>query len=785
VSSGESALNLVGKAPRGDAYEGEADSVEVMPSGSIQKIAFIGNHLPRRCGIATFTADLNAAVSAEAPAIETMVVAMNDPGETHHYPAQVRFAIAEGEVAGYRRAAQFLSANGVDVVSLQHEYGIFGGKSGSHVITLLRELRVPVVTTLHTILTAPSAEQRATLNEIIALSERIVVMSAHGRETLCEVHGMPLDMIDVIPHGIPVAVPRPRSKERLGYADQRVLLTFGLLSPDKGIEYVIDALPAILARRPDTVFVIVGATHPHVRERHGEAYRLSLISRARRLGVHGNVSFHDRFVSDEELADFLAAADVYVTPYLNPEQSTSGTLARAVAAGKAVVSTTYWHARELLAEGRGVLVPPRDSAALATAICELLTDDVKRKSVGERAAALGRSMAWPVVAGMYLSSFEAARVGQRRARQSRLSALTIPAPDLPELKLDHLRAMTDHTGLLQHATFAVPRYAEGYCLDDNARGALLMAWLENSGDMDVKGVRELGTHYLAFMAYAFDPTSRRFRNFLTYARTWTENFGSEDSHGHAVWALGATIGRASDPGRSSLSGELFRGAVPSLSSFSSPRAWAYGLLGIDEYLRVFQGDSGVEAVRRDLVNRLIDIHRRTSSPDWDWFENTLTYSNPRLAQSLIVSGGAMGLPAVTELGLQTLTWLAKVQTSSDERFAPVGCNGFYPRGGEKASFDQQPLEAAAMVSASLEALRATRNPIWAEHACRAFDWFLGHNHLQEPVYDATTGGCRDGLHEDRVNLNQGAESTLSFLLALVEMRNSDVARAPSIPPRSP
>jgi glycosyltransferase involved in cell wall biosynthesis len=758
--------------------------LSVSPPRSIQKVAFIGNHLPRQCGIATFTSDLSSAVARAAPTIDCFVVAMNDPGKHHTYPEQVRFEVAEGEVAAYRRAAQFLNASAVDAVCLQHEYGIFGGKAGAHVLTLLRELRTPVVTTLHTILTAPNAEQRAVLDEVIALSERVIVMSAHGAATLRELHQVPAEAIDVIPHGIPLAVPGSRGKERLGFAGQQVVLTFGLLSPDKGLEYVIDALPAILERQPETMFVVLGATHPHVKERHGEAYRLSLVSRAKRLGVDSNVVFHDRFVSDAELAEFLAAADIYVTPYLNPEQSTSGTLARAVAAGRAVVSAPYWHARELLADGRGVLIPVRDAAALASAVTDLLSNEEKRLAMGARAAAHGRSMAWPVVAELYLKSLETARLGERRSRRARTLGTVRAASDLPELKLDHLLVLTDHTGLLQHARFAVPRYAEGYCLDDNARALLLMALIEESGAVEHDAVRHLAARYLAFVAYSFDANARRFRNFMSYSRAWTEDYGSEDSQGHAIWALGATIGRAIDPGQSNLGGELFQAALPQLLAVRSPRAWAYGLLGIEEYLRAFAGDSSVEAVRRELVDRLVDLHRRTSAPEWPWFENSLTYSNARLAQALIISGRSMGSEAVTQLGLETLTWLAKIQTSDDDCFAPIGSNGFFPRGGPKAAFDQQPIEATAMVSASLSALRATSNPVWAENACRAFDWFLGVNHLNQPVYDATTGGCRDGVHVDRMNENQGAESTLSFLLALVEMRGADYARPPKARPKT-
>jgi glycosyltransferase involved in cell wall biosynthesis len=750
---------------------------EIVSSASADRLALVGSHLPRRCGIATFTADLSSSLAAARPSKEWLVVAMNDTGSSHIYPHNVRFEIEEGEIAGYRRAGQFLNANAVDVVCLQHEYGIFGGVAGSHVLTLLRELRMPVVTTLHTILTAPSDQQRHVLEQVVALSERIVVMSSHGRQTMRDLHGVPDAKIDVIPHGIPTRSNTSQSKERLGFANQRVVLTFGLLSPDKGLEYMIEALPAIVERYPDAVFVVLGATHPQVRQRHGEEYRLRLTALARRLGVAEHVHFEDRFVSDEELAQFLAAADVYVTPYLNPEQSTSGTLARAVATGKAIVSTPYWHARELLGDGRGLLVPTRDSAALAAGVGELLGDPTRRAALGERAAELGRSMAWPVVSELYLTSFEKARGQERQARRTVFPGAIAP-PDLPEVNLQHLLRLTDDTGLLQHARFATPRYAEGYCLDDNARALLLITHAETAGAASVKVIRELTMRYLAFVAYAFDERSRRFRNFMSYARSWSEALGSEDSHGHAVWALGATIGRAGDPGLGGLGNELFHAALPQMLSFTSPRAWAYGLLGIEEYLRAFDGDSGVQMVRKGLVELLVSLYASVSSSDWPWFESSLTYANPRLAQAVIVSGSAMGSNELVELGLKALQWLAELQISERDDFAPVGSRGFYRRGGTKAQFDQQPIEATAMVSASLDALRVCRKPIWAEHACRAFDWFLGQNHLRLPLYDASTGGCRDGLHADRPNENQGAESTLSFLLALVEMRSLDYARVP-------
>ena len=377
-------------------------------AGTIRRIAILGNHLPRQCGIATFTTDLSGAIAAEVSNADCFVVAMNDAGKRYAYPPRVRFEVAESDIASYRIAADFLNANKIDVVSVQHEYGIFGGKAGDYLLTLLRKLRMPIVTTLHTVLGEPDSMQRRAMNEIARLSERLVVMSAHGAALLRNVHGVPEHKIDIIPHGIPSVPLAGRSKKELGIEGKSMILTFGLLSPDKGIEYVIDALPAILARYPDTVYVVLGATHPHVKERYGENYRESLERQAQRLGVESSIIFHNRFVSRGELVKFLSAADIYVTPYLKPEQSTSGTLAYAVGSGKAVISTPYLYARELLADGRGILVPWRDSQTIARAVVDLLSNDAKRLALCARAAAYGRSMVWPAVARRYVQSFDRA-----------------------------------------------------------------------------------------------------------------------------------------------------------------------------------------------------------------------------------------------------------------------------------------------------------------------------------------------------------------------------------------
>ncbi len=742
---------------------------------TIRRIAVLGNHLPRQCGIATFTTDLSEAIASIGPDLDCFVLAMNDGLHKHAYPPRVRFELPDNDAGAYTRAADFLNVNAVDVISVQHEYGIFGGKAGSHLLPLLRELRMPIVTTLHTILATPNLHQRRVMDEITTLSDRLVVMTSGGAAILRDVHGVDDDKIDVIPHGIP-NIPYAGSKNRLGVEGRPLILTFGLLSPDKGIEYVIDALPAILSHYPDVVYIVLGATHPHIIERHGETYRLMLEDRAKRLGVDSNVIFHNRFVSKAELSEFLAAADIYITPYLNPEQITSGTLAYALGAGKAVISTPYAYARELLAENRGILVPARDSSAIATEIAGLLDDPEKRKGFRDRAAAHGRAMLWPSVAHSYLRTFERARVEktQRLRTEFRASTLATRPVELPHVNLGHVEVMTDDTGMLQHAAFNVPRYQEGYCVDDNARALLLMTLLEDAGADDPRTVRTLASRYLAFLNHAFNAPIGRFRNFMSYSRFWREEEGSEDSHGRALWALGTVVGRSVDPGRHSLASALFHAALPAVSEFSSPRAWAFALLGIEQYLHAFEGDRNVQTAGREIAERLHGLFSRTDHPDWPWCENRVTYCNARLPQALIAAGSSIGDETMVATGLQSLEWLMTIQRTPDGYFAPVGTNGFFDRGMTAATFDQQPVEACATVSACMQAFRVTGDHRWTEHARTAFTWFLGQNQLQMALYDPLSGGCRDALHADRLNENQGAESTLSFLLALMDMRADEV-----------
>ncbi len=744
----------------------------VINPSEVRKIAFVGDYLPRKCGIATFTHDMYASVAGRFPDAECFVVAVNDRPEGYEYPPEVRFEIGEADLESYRRAADFLNFANTDVVCLQHEYGIYGGAAGSHILGLLRDVRMPVVTTCHTLLREPGPDQRRVLTELAALSARVVVMTERARTFLHDIYDVPETKIDVIAHGIPDTplVDPNAHKDQFGVGGRPVALTFGLLSPNKGVEHMLRAVPAVLESFPDFVYLILGATHPALVRDQGERYRLSLERLARELGITKQVIFYNRFVELQELTAFIRAADVYVTPYLNPAQITSGTLAYSFGCGKAIVSTPYWHAEELLADGRGVLVPFADPKALAREICGLLRDEPRRQTMAKQAYHLGRAMVWEQSAARYMESFQRTRLGRQEQPVKPLAvrSLAEERAELPPWRLDHLVRLTDSTGILQHATYSIPNFTEGYCTDDNARALLLAVLLEELGQGGVP-VQRLATTYASFLQAALDRTRKRFRNFMSFDRRWLEDVGSEDSHGRAMWALGTCVGRSRRPDLTSWAAAHFELALPTLLETTSPKTWAFGLLGIREYLHRLGGDRFAAHVRDTLTGRLLELYDQTATPEWPWFEEILSYDSARLPQALIAGNLDGGDGRALDVGLHTLGWLAKIQTAPQQHFRPIGCHCFYRKGGERGRFDQQPIEACATVSSCLDAYRATEDPVWMNEARSAFEWFLGRNDLGQDLYDPATGGCCDGLQEDRLNRNQGAESTIAFLLALAEM----------------
>ena len=731
----------------------------------IQRIALIGNSPPRLCGIATFTRDLHQALRSAFPGIDIDLYAMTDPGGSYAYGPEVTCSIAQEDLNDYRAAAQRINDSRANVVLVQHEYGIFGGSAGALLLRLLDRVDAPVVVTLHTVLEQPNADQRAVIEALARRASKLIVMAEKGRELLVRVHGISWNQIAVVPHGVP---DRPFVKpetvqERFGFGGRRVLLTFGLLSPNKGIETMIRALPAIVAAHPESLYVVLGATHPHLVAREGEAYRDSLKALAEELGVAQAVRFIDGFLDQEALLDYLQAADVYVTPYLNETQITSGTLSYAVALGKPTVSTPYWHAAELLAGGVGVLVPFGDSRRFAEEIITLLDEPARMAEMANRAYGIGRTMLWSALAEAYVSVCEEA-VRRRPVRIQRLQRPTERVAVKP--RLDAVERMTDATGMIQHSNYAVPDRNHGYCVDDNCRALMLMHRIE--GEDEARADR-LATVYGAFVQHAWNGELGRFRNFMGFDRQWLEAEGSEDSFGRSLWAIGATAAEARSPNMRRWALNLFDQVAPHALALGSLRTWAFALLGADAVLRRHRDHPIAWTLVRDFGARLIGELRRERRDGWTWFEPVLAYDNARLPEAVLRAGELIGDKTMIDEGLAAFEWLDQRQTNSDGQFRAVGTDSFGRAYAEPLPFDQQPLEAWATADAALFAYKLTGQSRWLDTAWRAQGWYLGENDLSLPIATLADGGCYDGLMSDRVNLNQGAESILAFQFVCAAM----------------
>jgi glycosyltransferase involved in cell wall biosynthesis len=752
---------------------------------SLRHVLMIGNSLPRQCGIATFTSDLVRALEdAVQPTppfpgvvpFRVTVVAMNDES-SYEYPSNVAFSLEQGDLDGYLIAADQINALRPDVVAVQHEYGIFGGPSGAFLLSLLRGVTAPVVITLHTVLEHPSPDQQAVLEELAVLSSAMVVMS-HRALSILEQQGVPREKLRFIPHGAPkIERHSDEEKRALGVGSRPLILTFGLMGRSKGLEHAIRALPAVVRQHPDALYLILGATHPHVLKAEGERYREELWTLAQALGVDQNLRMDNQFVGPEALEQYLAAADIYLTPYPNPAQITSGTLAYAVGNGKAVVSTPYWYAQELLADERGRLVPFNDPQAMAEAMTALLDDPQERAELGRRAGAYGVAMQWPKVASAYLKVLtevtgEAVR-GRVRPSGQQLERRRFPNP---AVNFGHLEALTDGTGIFQHATGAVPNPHEGYTTDDNARALQLLC-----GYGSWPQVNRLARTYLAFLHYALDQASGKFRNFLGYDRRWLEQVGAENAQARAVRAL-MVAARASDPRLSDAARELLRRQTAALG-LSSPRAQAIVLLAASEAYGspVLFAESGplLHAASHYAAN-LVQLHASAQRPGWDWFEGYLSYANAELSHGLIAYGQASQNRPLLHLGLRTLDWLTDQQRAPTRRhgaaqFWPIGCDRVYVRGEARPFFDAQPIEASVTVSACVAAAAAQpdRCELWLTRAHAALDWLLGDNVLRQPLLNTMTGGCHDGLHRDRLSINQGAESTVLLWQAVEDLRRAE------------
>jgi glycosyltransferase involved in cell wall biosynthesis len=746
-----------------------------LPSATVDDaipVGFVGTYGPRRCGIATFTADLALSIAGIDGRALPMVLAVTEPSGQYDYPAEVKFEIRQNVKADYVRAAEYVNFSHLRLVCIQHEYGIFGGDDGGYILDFVQALRVPVVVTLHTVLKHPSPTQAAIVRKLFDLGAKLVVMSRIAKDLLESSYGVRGSQVRIIPHGIPTMDKQSDQralKAEFGVVDRRLLLTFGLLSANKGIETVIRALPSVIRRFPDVIYFVVGATHPAVVRRDGEAYRTLLEREAEKLGVREHVVFRDQFVSADELRKYLQAADVFVSPYLNEAQVTSGALSYAMGAGAAVVSTPYWHAEELLSGGRGCLFPFRDHETLGNTLLELFASPAELRRVRAAASEFAHSMAWPRIGDAY---FEVVRTitarSAERERAASTAAKALAVSSLPELRLDHLLRMTDDTGLIQHAVYSVPARSTGYCVDDNARALIVAVHADRiQGGVDT---RALVTRYLSYL-HASQKPNGAFHNFMSYERNLDPAPASDDCTGRAIWALGVTATLAASEGCRLLARDMLARALP-YSAELGPRGTAQTVLGLVSLLAGSHSGTDIRRILDGLVAKLRDSYRANTTEDWRWFEATLTYDNALLPFALFAAYSVTGDEATLRDARESLGFLEEVCFDGDH-LQLVGNTGWHSSGGAKAFADEQAIDATAFVLAFSRAYSVTNDTHYLRRMREAFAWFLGTNRLGMPLYDFSTGGCRDGMGVAHVNENQGAESTVCFLMALLEMLEVD------------
>lgn len=732
-----------------------------------KRIAIIGSYVPRKCGIASFSNDLFHHISNDEN--EVSVVAMNDLDSKYDYPEEVKYQIRQNYRNDYILAADFLNLKKIECVCLQHEFGLFGGSDGKYITQLLARLHAPVVTTLHTILDEPTQNQQRVLNDIVELSSKVVVMSERGARMLREIYGVDKSKIRIIGHGIhDIKIFNTKCyKKALNIEDRKVLLTFGLLSKNKGIETVIKALPKVVEHHPNVVYIVLGATHPHVLNTEGEDYRNSLIRLTKKLNIENNVIFLNRYVSNDDLFSYLLTSDIYVIPYLSKKQITSGTLVYAMGTKNAVISTPFWHAEEALANDNGILFDFNDVESLSNEIIDLLNNEEKLKFYQSQASNYAKNFLWKNVGNDYVKLFSGLEFHSDLSLPDNKMKLS-ESNTLPEVNLNHLLNLTDDTGIFQHARFNFPDRKHGYCLDDNARALLLTTLLQKKLGNNNQ-INQLFSIYFSFVDHAYDPEVKRFRNFMAYNRTWLENIGSEDSQGRTIWALGCVMASTHNSNTLGYTQDLFQNSLEIIPELKHPRAISYALLGVTEYLSVYTHNTEVRNILEYETKRLFDFFAKNiENPEWPWFDNLVTYGNNRIAEALIHAGFILKNEEIENAGLMLLDWLIENQFEN-KIFVPIGNDGWLTPNG-KAQFDQQPLEAYGMIDACLLANNITGNPKYKDFAMKAFDWFLGDNLLGISIYDFSTGGCRDGLNPNETNKNQGAESTISFLASLLKVK---------------
>jgi glycosyltransferase involved in cell wall biosynthesis len=727
------------------------------------KVFFVGNYPPRNCGIATFTYDLSHSIEEHIGKSSYRVVAITNLPDGYNYPDQVSFEINQNRIHDYRLAADYVNLSGVDVVSLQHEFGIFGGPEGTNINHFLSNLKKPVITTLHTVLKDPDPAYRKALLGVAELSNALVVMSHQAENLLKDVYQVPQDKIFFIHHGIPdVPFVDPNFyKDKFNVEGRFVVLTFGLLNPNKGIELVLDALPEVVERYPKVAYIVLGATHPEVKRLRGEEYRLSLQRKVTKLGLASHVFFYNRFVDIQELCEFIGACDLYITPYRSKEQITSGTLAYALGMGKPVISTPYWYAQEMLAEERGKLIDFGDVAGLTQSIIELIEDEPKRHQIRKKAYEFGRKMIWREVGKEYLKVFNTVLSRIQKIPTRKAFEQTFTQQDvLPEITLDHLCRLTDDTGIIQHATYGIPDRRHGYSTDDVGR-ALVVA-LQFYDQYQEPRALKLAENYLSFLAYA-QKEDGRFHGFMDYDRKFTDEVGSEDTLGRALWGLGCAVSLGPNDQFQAFARGLFERAIQNID-IKHPRAIAYAILGFWYFLQKYEGATGIRRLLLAFSDRLVEEYGKNNEKDWRWFHGALTYGNAKIPHALLMAHQLTGSERYREVGLESLDFLTE-EIYNGDYFDLVGNSRWYERGREKAIYSQQPIDAGYLTEAYASAFRVSQDPRYLDLAHAAFEWFLGRNRLGVSLYDFSRGACFDGIDPHGINQNQGAESIICFLIA--------------------
>jgi glycosyltransferase involved in cell wall biosynthesis len=735
------------------------------------RIAYIGTYPPRGCGIGTFTNNLvkSIVVNTDNKNVEdAIVIALNKDNEEYDYPKEVKLTIRESHQRDYINAANFINYSDIDICILEHEFGIFGGDEGLYILPFIHHLKIPLIVTFHTVLKEPNYTQKAIVQSIGKESANIVVMSKKAVNFLENIYQIPSEKISYIEHGVPNfdRIQKLEVKKKFNLKDKKILFTFGLLSRNKGIETVIKALPEIKKQVPNVLYIVMGKTHPEVMKHSGEEYRNYLYYLAKKNGVEDNLYFINKFTTEEMIYEYLSASDVYVTPYLNEAQITSGTLAYAVGAGAVVVSTPYWHATELLADGRGFLFDFSNEKDLATQVCKLLSSNQLLEETSTKAYDYGKKIRWPKIGKQYLTLCE--YIKSRSIIPEQKESLTNP-DSLPKFNLAHVLALTDSTGIIQHAKYTIPNRYEGYCLDDNARG-LILATLAHRLKKDTNSDKLL-KRYLAYIFHA-QREDGYFRNFMSYKRDFLDDIGSEDSFGRTVWGLGYLIRHAPNNTFRQLGREIFGKSYQNFEKIKYIRSLANVIIGLSYYLQVHGGDEPAIALLRKLSDRLTDSYEKHKTDKWQWFDNELTYDNALLPLAMFHTYNITGQEKYYDIAIETTHFLTEI-CFRNGFCSLVGNDGWFKKDDEKIpEFDQQPVDAMALVLLYYQAYKITKDKKYLDLLSKSYMWFQGENHLRIPLFDHESNGCCDGLEKTGINRNQGAESTLAYWVSHLTLLSS-------------